>query len=103
LWGELLEAGVEMYEYQPTMYHVKAMVVDGYMTSVGSTNFDVRSFRLNDEANLNIYDPVFAARQTQVFEQDLTHARRITFEEWQNRPLKEKLKERLALLLDSQL
>ncbi|RZI97382.1 MAG: cardiolipin synthase B, partial [Haliea sp.] len=93
LWGELLEAGVEMYEYQPTMYHVKAMVVDGYMTSVGSTNFDVRSFRLNDEANLNIYDSGFAARQTQVFEADLKQAKRITFEAWKRRPFLEKLHE----------
>ena len=93
LWGELLEAGVEMYEYQPTMYHVKSMVVDGFMTSVGSTNFDVRSFRLNDEANLNIYDTGFAARQTQVFEADLKHAKRITFEAWKARPFLEKVHE----------
>ena len=69
----------------------------------GSTNFDNRSFRINDEANLNIYDPVFAARQTQVFAEDLSRARRISLQEWQDRPLKEKIKERLALLLDSQL
>ena len=78
LWGDLLEAGVQMYEYQPTMYHCKVMIVDGLMTSVGSTNFDVRSFRLNDEANLNIYDAAFAARQTAVFEADLKQSRRIT-------------------------
>ncbi len=102
-WGPLLQAGAEIYEYQPTMYHCKVMIIDNLLVSVGSTNFDNRSFRLNDEANLNVYDPVFAARQTRVFEQDLTRARRITFAEWQDRPLKEKLKERLALLLDSQL
>ncbi|MDO8387621.1 MAG: phospholipase D-like domain-containing protein [Polaromonas sp.] len=102
-WGPLLEAGAEIYEYQPTMYHCKVMIIDNLMVSVGSTNFDNRSFRLNDEANLNIYDPVFAERQTRVFEQDLTRARRISLQEWQDRPLKEKLKERLALLLDSQL
>jgi cardiolipin synthase len=102
-WGPLLEAGAEIYEYQPTMYHCKVMIIDNLLVSVGSTNFDNRSFRLNDEANLNIYDPAFAARQTQVFEQDLTRARRISLQEWQDRPLKEKLKERLALLLDSQL
>jgi cardiolipin synthase len=102
-WGPLLEAGAEIYEYQPTMYHCKVMIIDDLLVSVGSTNFDNRSFRLNDEANLNIYDPVFAARQTRVFEQDLTRARRISLQEWQNRQLKEKLKEQLALLLDSQL
>jgi len=98
LWGDLLEAGVQMHEYQPTMYHVKAMVVDGLMTSVGSTNFDVRSFRLNDEANLNIYDAAFAARQTEVFEADLKKARRITYETWKTRPYTEKLHEHTAAL-----
>lgn len=102
-WGPLLEAGAEIYEYQPTMYHCKVMIIDKLMVSVGSTNFDNRSFRLNDEANLNIYDPVFAARQTQVFAQDLARSRRITLQEWQDRPLKEKLKERLASILGSQL
>ncbi len=61
-WGELLAAGAEIYEYQPTMYHCKVMIVDEFMVSVGSTNFDDRSFRLNDEANLNIYDRDVRAR-----------------------------------------
>jgi cardiolipin synthase len=99
LWGELLEAGVEMHEFQPTMYHCKVMIVDGLMTSVGSTNFDVRSFRLNDEANLNIYDAGFAQRQTRVFESDLQRSRRVTLQAWQARPLGEKLHERAAALL----
>ncbi len=85
LWGPLLEAGIEMYEYQPTMFHCKLMIVDGLMTSVGSTNFDVRSFRLNDESNLNVYDPAFAARMTEVFEGDLAKSRRITLAEWRSR------------------
>jgi small conductance mechanosensitive channel len=55
-WGELLQAGVEIAEYEPTMLHVKLLVVDREMVSVGSTNFDIRSLRLNDEASLNIYD-----------------------------------------------
>ena len=63
-WGELLEAGAEIYEFQPTMFHCKMLIVDQLMVSVGSTNFDNRSFRLNDEANLNVYDAEFAtARQ----------------------------------------
>lgn len=99
LWGPLLEAGVEMYEYQTTMYHCKMMVVDGCMTSVGSTNFDPRSFHLNDEANLNIYDKAFAARMTEVFERDLARSRRITLKDWQARPLPEKLRERATALL----
>jgi cardiolipin synthase len=98
LWGDLLEAGVEMYEYQPTMYHCKVMIVDGLMTSVGSTNFDVRSFSLNDEANLNIYDAAFAARQTRVFQADLARSRRITFDAWKTRPLTDKLHEHALAL-----
>jgi cardiolipin synthase A/B len=103
LWGELLEAGAEFYEYQPTMYHCKVMIVDGYMTSVGSTNFDDRSFRLNDEANLNIYDAVFARRQIEVFRDDLAKSRQVTLEAWRNRPLKEKALEKLASVLRVQL
>ena len=93
LWGELLEAGVQIHEYLPTMLHCKLMVVDGLMTSVGSTNFDVRSFRLNDEANLNIYDAAFAVRQTEVFEADLKQSRRVTLQTWRARPFTEKLHE----------
>jgi cardiolipin synthase len=99
LWGELLEAGVEIYEYQHTMYHCKMLVADGLLVSVGSTNFDPRSFHLNDEANLNIYDKPFGARMTQVFEDDLKNSRRITLEEWQRRPAMEKAAERLSALL----
>jgi cardiolipin synthase len=98
LWGPLLEAGVEIHEYQPTMFHCKMMIVDGLMTSVGSTNFDMRSFRLNDEANLNIYDAAFARRQTEVFEADLQRTRRITLQDWRARPLHEKIHERAATL-----
>ena len=102
-WGPLLQAGIEISEYQPTMFHCKVFTVDGLLVSVGSTNFDNRSFRLNDEANLNIYDEAFAARETQIFEADLKLSKRITLEAWQNRPLHEKAKEQLATLLASQL
>ena len=102
-WGELLLAGVEIYEYQPTMMHNKLLIVDGEMTSVGSTNFDVRSFRLNDEASLNVYDPAFAARMTDVFEADLKPTVRYTYQMWKRRPLKEKLVEKFILPIKSQL
>jgi cardiolipin synthase len=102
-WGDLLAAGAEIYEYQPTMYHCKVMIVDEFMVSTGSTNFDDRSFRLNDEANLNIYDASFAAEQVGVFAADLAKSRRITLAEWQARPLKDRLLEHLASLLGSQL
>ena len=102
-WGPLLKAGAEIYEYQPSMYHCKVMIVDNLLVSVGSTNFDNRSFRLNDEANLNVYDTGFAQRQSIIFEEDLKNARQVTFHAWANRPWKEKLMERLALLFGSQL
>ncbi|MES2787363.1 MAG: cardiolipin synthase [Pseudomonadota bacterium] len=99
LWGGLLKADVQMHEYQPTMYHCKMMIVDGLMTSVGSTNFDMRSFRMNDEANLNVYDAGFARRMTEVFEADLAKSRRMTYEQWERRPLRTRLRERALALL----
>ena len=84
-WGELLDAGVQIYEYQPTMYHCKVLIVDDLWVSVGSTNFDDRSFRLNDEANLNIYDAAFAKEQATVFENDKTKSRLMTRAEFKNR------------------
>ena len=96
MWGELLEAGAEISEYQPTMFHCKVMIVDSLLVSVGSTNFDDRSFKMNDEANLNIYDTDFARAQVAIFERDLKSAKRITHEQWLNRPLKEKAWEKMA-------
>jgi cardiolipin synthase len=103
LWGELLQAGAEFYEFQPTMYHCKVMIVDGLLTSVGSTNFDKRSFRLNDEANLNIFDRAFAERQIEVFRADLAKSKRITYADWRNRPWREKALEWAATTLRLQL
>lgn len=102
-WGALLRNGIEIHEYQPTMMHTKLLVVDGNMTSVGSTNFDIRSFRLNDEASLNIYDAAFAEAMTAVFEHDLESAKRYTHEMWINRPWREKMAERFTLPFKSQL
>jgi cardiolipin synthase len=102
-WGELLEAGVQIAEYEPTMFHVKGLIVDGLIASVGSTNFDNRSFRLNDEANLNVLDPAFAREQREVFEADWAKSRPITLDAWRRRPLQEKLWEHAASLLGPQL
>jgi cardiolipin synthase len=99
LWGELLAAGAELHVYQPTMYHCKTIIVDGLLASVGSTNFDPRSFHLNDEANLNVYDAGFAARLTESFEADLQRCTRTTLAQWQRRPWPEKVRERLTALL----
>jgi cardiolipin synthase len=103
MWGPLLAAGIEIYEYLPTMFHVKVLVVDEYLVSVGSTNFDDRSFHLNDESNLNIYDRAFAEEQVAIFMNDLKHTRPITLAEWKRRSWREKAMERVAHLLQSQL
>lgn len=102
-WGPMLQAGISIHEYKPTMMHNKLLIVDGEMVSVGSTNFDVRSFRLNDEASLNVYDRDFAAKMTREFEGDLAKTREYTYAIWEARPLKEKLIERFVLPLKSQL
>jgi cardiolipin synthase A/B len=103
LWGPLLEAGVQIAEYQPTMFHVKCLVVDSCLVSVGSTNFDNRSFSINDEANLNVFDQAFAEEQERVFEMDWAKSKPMTLEAWRKRPWPEKLVEKAAGLLKSQL
>jgi cardiolipin synthase A/B len=103
LWGLLLDAGVQIYEYQPTMYHCKVLVVDDVWVSVGSTNFDDRSFRLNDEANLNIYDAAFAAEQVKVFDHDRDRSRLITRAELKTRSLFVKMADDMAGILRRQL
>lgn len=102
-WGPMLEAGIEFAEYQPTMFHVKGLVVDGLFASVGSTNFDNRSFRLNDEANLNVMSTAFGREQQAVFEADWARARPITLQQWRARPLTERAWEAAARLLRTQL
>lgn len=95
-WGALLEAGVEIYEFQPTMYHRKGLIIDERFVSVGSTNFDPRSFGLNDEANLNVYDVAFAEQQAASFEADLRRSRPVTYEAWRRRPMLAKVREAMA-------
>ncbi|MEO5722647.1 MAG: phospholipase D-like domain-containing protein [Chthoniobacterales bacterium] len=80
-WPELIKAGIRIYEYQPGMTHVKLMIVDGALVSVGSGNFDLRSLRLNDEANMNVLSPAFAAEQTRLFNKDKARSREITLDE----------------------
>jgi len=92
-WGSLLENGVEIYEYQPTMYHTKLMVIDELWTSIGSANLDHRSFRLNNEANLNVLNSTFAEAQIEQFEEDLGRSQRMTYQMWKRRPIWEKIME----------
>ncbi len=102
-WGPLLEAGIAIYEFQPTLYHNKLMVVDDCLVSVGSTNIDSRSFRLNDEANLNVLDTAFAQEQVRQFKKDRARSRPVTLAAWKSRPRTERLLEHAAGLLRSQL
>lgn len=90
-WGPLLKAGARIYEYKPALYHCKYMVVDGCWSSVGSTNLDNRSLRLNAEANLNVHDADFAAVHEAIFAKDRALSHEITLKEWQRRPLKERM------------
>jgi cardiolipin synthase len=102
-WGSLLKSGVEMYVYEPTMLHCKMLIFDDYMVSVGSTNFDMRSFELNDEASLNVYDAPFAQQMTQVFERDLKASTRYTYQAWQSRSWGQQFAELVLLPIRSQL
>jgi cardiolipin synthase len=94
VYERLLQQGVELYEYQPTMMHAKVLVVDGVFSMFGSANFDNRSLELNDEMNVGVSSRDLAARFTRDFEQDLTRCRRITLEQWRRRPLLDKARER---------
>jgi cardiolipin synthase len=102
-WGRLLEAGVQIFEYQPTMLHNKMLILDGQLVSVGSTNFDMRSFDLNDEASLNVYSSSFSTQMTAVMEADLQHATAYTLNMWKQRSWLQKLGELLVRPVESQL
>lgn len=92
-YQQLMEQGIEIYEYQPTMMHVKAMVVDDTWSMVGSANFDNRSLELNDEMNMAVSDRGFAARLLQDFEQDLRSAKKLDPDTWRRRPFLDKVRE----------
>mgnify|MGYP005843114937 CR=1 FL=1 len=97
-YGELLAGGVHIFEYQPTMMHTKAMVVDGVWTSIGSVNFSNRSMKKNAEANVVIYDRQFAAAIEATVEEDLAASDEFTYEEWKKRGLADRLLELLSSL-----
>ena len=101
-FGELLQNGVKISEYQPAMIHAKILVIDGVWAVVGSTNFDNRSFGLNDEVNLAAADAGLARRLEEDFANDLSQAKPITYEDWRRRPVKERLIELLGRLIERQ-
>ena len=103
LWGDLLREGVEIYRFGPTMYHCKAIIADRSVVTVGSANFDSRSFQLNDEMNLNIYEKGFAEQMTDVFEKDLISASQYKLEDWEGRSVVTKMQEWFYLRFRKQL
>ena len=102
-WGPLLERGVEVYQYEPTMMHNKMLIFDRYVVSVGSTNFDMRSFDLNDEASLNVYDSEFAAQMTASFEDDLKQSTPYALQMWNDRSWAQRFAEVVVVPVKSQL
>jgi len=102
-WKPLLEAGARFYEYQPARFHCKYLLVDDCWASVGSANLDNRSMSLNEEANLNVLDEKFVKAHARVFEDDKSHSREVTLDDWRNRPWREKLKGRAMSIFRSQM
>lgn len=92
-YGGLLEAGVKIYERKDRMLHAKTALIDGVWSTVGSTNLDWRSLLYNDEVNLVVMGPEFAAQMADVFKRDIAESEEITLEKWRNRPISDRLKE----------
>jgi cardiolipin synthase len=102
-FGRLLKNGVQIYEYRPALLHAKTMVVDGIWATVGSTNLDHRSFALNEEVNVAIYDVDTAQRLERIFANDLANSRQVSYKEWSRRGLTSRFLELLALPLREQM
>jgi cardiolipin synthase A/B len=101
-YGDLLRAGAHIYEYEPSMLHAKIMTVDGTWVVVGSTNFDPRSFGIDEEDNLAALDPPLAGKLIQDFENDTRVSRKVTYEQWKKRPPYERALEWLGALWQRQ-
>jgi cardiolipin synthase len=102
LYGALLRAGVEIYEYQPTMLHQKFMVVDGVWATIGTANFDSRSFALSEETNICFHDRSLVENLHAVFLADLERCQKIELSEWRRRSLRRKTREWIASLIEDQ-
>ena len=102
-YGRMLEGGVKIFEYQPTMIHTKSMVIDGRFALFGSSNFDARSAQINEELDLAIYDENFGREMEQIFEKDLAQSKQYTLQEFRHRSLWERTTEWLALPFRSQM
>ncbi|HEY9420685.1 MAG TPA: phospholipase D-like domain-containing protein, partial [Thermoanaerobaculia bacterium] len=95
-YGELLTAGVRIFEYNRTMMHNKDSVIDGIFSTIGSINFDARSMYENAEESLAFYDRDFGAKMEAVFAEDQKHCREITYESWKRRGLEQRLAELIS-------
>lgn len=102
-WSQMMDAGIQFYEYQPSKLHTKIMIVDDVWVTCGSINFDDRSFRINDEGNLNVMDAAFAKRQIEVFETDKKESVRIEPKIFKKRPWPERVYENFCALFRGQL
>jgi cardiolipin synthase A/B len=102
-YGTLLKGGVKLYDYQKTLLHQKVIVVDGLWASVGSTNFDDRSFEINDEISLVIHDERLARELEETFERDLKDAKAVNLEEWKKRPVTHKMRDMIWFLFNEQM
>jgi cardiolipin synthase len=102
-FGRLLEAGIEIHEYTAALLHAKTMVIDGLWSTVGSTNLDHRSFKINDELNVVAYDADIAKQLEKVFAEDLQYSKRIDLESWRNRGVRGRMFELLAIPFESAL
>jgi cardiolipin synthase len=102
LYGDVLEAGAKIYEYEPSMIHAKILIIDGLWSVVGSTNFDSRSFGINDEVNIAVLDTGLSERLAKDFWNDVGRSKQITFEQWKKRPHIERASEWFGALLERQ-
>jgi cardiolipin synthase len=103
VYDQLFACGVEVFEYQPTMLHAKTMVVDGVWSSVGSVNFDNRSFQLHDEVTLCVQSEAFAGRLHDQFERDLEAGERMDSARWEDRGVGQRVQERALKLVRREL
>ena len=102
IYGDLLEAGVDIYEYAPGMFHAKMLLVDDLWSVIGTTNFDNRSFTINDEINLAIADESFCGRLSEDVVRDIGNSRQVSLEEWRHRPLHQRIYEQVSRLVERQ-
>ena len=101
--GELLEGGVRVFEYKAALLHAKTMVVDGVWATIGSTNFDPRSFQLNEELNVTVFDSGVAGQLEDIFLRDLERSEEMSYAQWQSRGLRQRILELFAFPARSQL